>query len=106
MPFRAIPSDKSYFVQRGINSSDIFAQNKTAARGTGRWLEPSAATCTDYAVTARDAKTAASAPTINGTGFWGFKEHASLSQSFYIYWRGTNRSTAARSGLLLQMIVM
>jgi len=57
MPFRAIPQDNSYAFLRGINTSDIFWQRSTAAKGTGLFLEPNGDACTDNTVAPKAAQT-------------------------------------------------
>ena len=91
LPFRAVPNDPSYAFLRGINASDIFWQDQTQAKGTGHYLEPKSATCTDNTVKLSATKTANTAPNAAGAGQWGFKEHPFNYNYFYIYNRATNR---------------
>lgn len=88
MPFRAVPQDTSYAFLRGVNTSDVFWQDQTAAKDSGFWLEPTAATCTDNTVKLSASKTNSLAADANQ---WGFKEHPLMYNYFYIYNRWTSR---------------
>lgn len=92
MPFRAISQDTSYAFLRGLNRSNIFFQNPTAAAGTGFWLEPNADTCTDGALKLVAAASNADATKDDHLKMWGFKEHPFVYNYFYIYNRKVGRA--------------
>ena len=89
MPFRAVPQDTSYAFLRGVNTSDVFWQNPSSAKGTGLWFEPTSSS--DCAVNTLKLS-AVRSNTVAGTeNQWGFKEHPFMYNYFYIYNRGTDR---------------